>query len=81
MKGNWAVVPILPALFRISSVFGSIDWFVFLPENAKVDLELFQKVMSKYPEDEMALVGRLFKDEVPSMIHHQVLRNIKYPGT
>ena len=80
MKGNWAVVPILPALHQISLAFGSVQWFVFLPENADVDLELFQRVMSSYPTNEFDLVGLLLKDEAPTMVHQQVLRDVKYPG-
>ena len=80
MKGNWAVVPILPALHQISLAFGSVQWFVFLPENADVDLELFQRVMASYPTNELALVGRLLKDEAPTMVHLQVLQDVKYPG-
>ena len=81
VQGNWAVLPILPILNQVGGIFGKTNWFVFLPESAEINVEMLKKVVSRYSQKDLALIGRLNRNEHPSALHRWSEEMIDYPGS
>jgi len=69
VTGGWTIFPFLPIVNKNSSP--DTKWFVFLSESAEVDVDTFDKMISKYSSDEEHFIGH-------SLISHGD-KDIQYP--
>lgn len=60
IHGGWSLFKLFP---RIKKLLSSTKWFVFLPENAVVDLKELEQVLSKFPQDTGIFLGRGLDNE------------------
>jgi hypothetical protein len=60
IHGGWSLFKLFP---RIKKLLSSTKWFVFLPENAIVDLKELEQVFSKFPQDTGIFLGKGLNNE------------------
>lgn len=60
IHGGWSLFKLFP---RIKKLLPTTNWFVFIPENAVVDLKQLENVFSKFPEDAGIFLGRGLDNE------------------
>ena len=81
-ESAWTILPLMPEI--ASKYSNDFDWFVFIEELTKVDLQSLVNVVSKYDFNKSLYFGRCLHDKSPTVIHHYAffdgkVTEFKYP--
>ncbi len=81
LHGAWTYFPVLRALAeKFTGTNDVADWFVFLEENAVVDVGLLAEVLGAFHADDDIFLGSAIADSDHVVIHHYEKPNeIDYP--
>ena len=77
--GNWAIVPVLPLIYKVACIHKQVKWFAFLHPEVGFTGQDFNKLLLKYKEKRTALIGRMLTDLNPTELHYFDDSKILYP--